>query len=180
MRILVDTREHSPFSFRGYEVRPEPATLPTGDYSLPGFEDRAAIERKSLDDLISCLMGNNRERFERELTRGRRYELFAIVVEAALSDVSRGNYKSEMKPHAAMQSIIAFQVRYGVPFLWCENRAGAEYYTYWLLSKYLREIEERYRLAMKNTKKTEKTPTLPRQESGRKSGARSMGAGPNN
>jgi DNA excision repair protein ERCC-4 len=149
MRILIDTREQALFSFRGYEADPEPATLPTGDYSLPGFEDRAAIERKSIDDLISCLMGSNRERFEKELTRGRRYELFAIVIEAVLSDVSHGNYKSEMKPHAALQSIIAFQVRYGVPFVWAGNRAGAEYYTYWLLSKYIREIGERYKQATK-------------------------------
>ena len=31
-----------PFTFTGYEVDPEPATLPVGDYSLPGFEDRAS------------------------------------------------------------------------------------------------------------------------------------------
>jgi hypothetical protein len=70
-------------------------------------------------------------------------------VEAALSDVSQGKYKSDMKPHAAVQSIIAFQVRYGVSFVWAGNRSGAEYYTYWLLSKYIREIGERYKLAAK-------------------------------
>jgi len=80
MRILIDTREQAPFTFQGYDVDPEPATLPVGDYSLPGFEDRVAIERKSLEDLISCLMGSNRDRFERELYRGRHYDLFAVVV----------------------------------------------------------------------------------------------------
>jgi len=69
-----------------------------GDYSLPGFEDRAAIERKSLNDLIGCLMGSNRQRFERELARGRHYDLFAVVVEASLADVSQGRYRSDMKP----------------------------------------------------------------------------------
>jgi DNA excision repair protein ERCC-4 len=149
MRILIDTREQTPFTFKSYDVTPELATLPVGDYSLPGFEDRVSIERKSLDDLIGCLMNGNRERFKKELARGRCYELFAVVVEANLSDLSQGRFRSEMKPHGALQSIITFQVRYRVPFLWCGNRAGAEYMTYGLLAKYLREIGERYKLAVK-------------------------------
>jgi DNA excision repair protein ERCC-4 len=149
MRILIDSREQNPFTFQGYEVKTQTAPLPVGDYSLPGFEDRAAIERKSLDDLVGCLMGKDRERFERELRKGRFYELFAVVVEAPFSDVSRGRYRSEMKPHSALQSIIAFQVRYRVPFVWAGNRAGAEYITHGLIAKYLREIGERYRQAVK-------------------------------
>lgn len=85
MKILFDTREQVPFTFQGYDVDPETATLPVGDYSLPGFTDKIAIERKSLNDLISCLMNSNRDRFERELARGRHYDLFAVVVEASLA-----------------------------------------------------------------------------------------------
>jgi DNA excision repair protein ERCC-4 len=130
-------------------VEIETANLPAGDYSLPGFEDRAAVERKTLNDLVGCLMGKDRTRFEKELTRGRAYDFFSVVVEASLEDVSRGRYRSEMKPHAALQSIIAFQMRYRVPFVWAGGRSGAEYYTYWTLAKYLREIEERYKQATK-------------------------------
>lgn len=150
MKILIDSREQLPFSFAGYEVSLEVAALPTGDYSLPGFQDRVAVERKAIDDLVGCLMGSNRERFERELARGRHYDLFAVVVEASLADVSQGRYRSEMKAKAALQSIIAFQVRYRAPFIWAGNRTGAEYVTYSLLAKYLREIEERYKAAMKH------------------------------
>ena len=149
MRILIDTREQLPFTFTGYEVDPEPAALPVGDYSLPGFEDKAAIERKSLEDLISCLMGSNRDRFERELARGRSYEAFVVVIEGSMVDVSEGRYRSAMQPHAAMQSVLTFQVRYRVSFVWAGNRAGAEYVTHGLLSKYLREIGERFKLATK-------------------------------
>jgi DNA excision repair protein ERCC-4 len=152
MKILIDSREQLPFAFAGYEVSPEVAALPVGDYSLPGFTDRAAVERKSIDDLVGCLMGSNRERFERELARGRHYDLFAVVVEASLADVSNGRYRSEMKAKAALQSIIAFQVRYRTPFIWAGNRAGAEYMTYSLLSKYLREIGERFKMATKAQK----------------------------
>jgi ERCC4-type nuclease len=85
MKILIDTREQMPFIFNGYEVDSESATLPVGDYSLPGFEDRVSIERKSLNDLLGCLMNSNRDRFERELAKGRHYDLFCVVIEAALS-----------------------------------------------------------------------------------------------
>jgi len=138
-----------PFSFQGYEVETEVVGLPVGDYSLPGFTDRVAVERKELGDLIACLMDGNRDRFERELAKARHYDLFAVVVEAPLSAVSQGRFRSEMKAHAALQSLLAFQVRYRLSIIWAGNRAGAEYCTFWLLSKYLREIRERYKLATK-------------------------------
>jgi ERCC4-type nuclease len=148
MRILIDTREQNPLTFERFQVETERATLPAGDYSIAGFQDRVAIERKELNDLIACLMNGNRDRFERELAKLRFYDLAAVVVEASLEDVSNGRYHSEMKPHAALQSIFAFTVRYRVPFVWAGNRAGAEYATYSLLEKYLAEIEKRYRVAV--------------------------------
>ena len=69
-------------------------------------------------------MNSNRDRFERELARGRHYDLFAVVVEASLADVSQGRYRSDMKPQAALQSIITFQVRYRVPFVWAGTGRG--------------------------------------------------------
>ncbi len=144
MRVIVDTREQRPFTFERFpEVEVVRGALPTGDYSLPGFEDKIAIERKSLDDLVGCLKGDNRARFERELARGRTYDLFCVVVEASLDDVSKGRYRSEMKTEAVLQSVVAFGVRYRVPFVWCGNRQGAEYMTHSFLAKYAREIEER-------------------------------------
>ncbi len=147
MRILVDSREQQPFAFTKYEVTTEVVALPIGDYSLPGFTDRVAIERKELNDLVACLMNGNRERFERELYKGRHYDFFAVVVEASLNDVLHGRYKSEMKAHAAMQSLMTFTVRYGTSFIWAASRAGAEYVTYSLLAKYLYELTKRFKLA---------------------------------
>ena len=153
MKILIDTREQAPFAFKGYDVTPEIATLPVGDYSICGFIDQVAIERKGLDDLIGCLMGKDRDRFTRELARGRHYDLFCVVVEASLEDVSRGKYRSDMKPHSALQSLITFQVRYRVSFVWAGSRSAAEYFTFWTLAKYLRELEERFKTATKAQEK---------------------------
>ena len=146
MKRIIDSREQLAFQFKPPKYRDvdvEIGALPTGDYSLAGFEDRIAVERKSLDDLVGCLMNDQRERFERELTRARPYDLFCVVVEASMEEIRNHSYRSLMKPRAVLQSIAAFQVRYRVPFAFCGNRAGAEYWTYSLLVKYLREIEER-------------------------------------
>jgi hypothetical protein len=78
------------------------------------------------------------------------------VVEASLADVSQARYRSDMKPQAALQSIITFQVRYRIPFVWAGNRTGAEYLTYSFLAKYLRKIGERYKLVVKTKEKREK------------------------
>lgn len=151
MRVIIDTREQAPFLFGQYDAQVERGTLPTGDYSLPGFEDRVAIERKSLDDLVGCLKGGNRDRFERELARGRAYELFAVVCEGSWQDVSAGGFRSEMRPQAVLQSIMAFMVRYQVNFIMAGSRAAGEYITFSLLAKYMREIEERFKMASKAT-----------------------------
>lgn len=145
LSIVVDTREQSPFLFGRYLVEVIKGTLQTGDYSLPGFEDRVAVERKSIDDLVGCLKGDQRDRFERELSRGRHYELFAVVVESSLGDLRQGKYRSEMKSESVLQSLAAFQARYRVAFCWCGSRALAEYWTHSLLSKYADEQRIRYR-----------------------------------
>lgn len=145
MKIIRDTREQAPFPFGGYACEVQPGTLTTGDYSLAGLEDRCAVERKSLDDLLGCLTGEGRERFERELARARGLDAFAVVVEASFQDIAEGRYRSKMKPHAALQSVLAFQVRYGCPFIWAGTRAGAEYATFHFLRHYLREAQERFK-----------------------------------
>jgi ERCC4-type nuclease len=151
MRILIDTREQNPLTFERFQAETERAALLAGDYSLQGWADHVGVERKELNDLISCLKGDNRDRFERELAKLRFYDLAAVVVEANLDDVSKGRYRSEMNPHAALQSIFAFQVRYRVPFVWAGTRAGAEYVTFSLLEKYLAEIEKRYQRLTRQT-----------------------------
>ncbi|SNR81550.1 ERCC4 domain-containing protein [Humidesulfovibrio mexicanus] len=145
MKIICDSREQLAFTFGGYGCEVQAGTLTTGDYSLAGLEDRCAVERKSLDDLLGCLIGEGRERFERELARAAGLECFAVVVEASMQDMAEGRYRSRMKPHAALQSVLAFQVRHGCPFLWCGNRTGAEYATYHFLRHYLREASTRYK-----------------------------------
>ena len=143
MQIIVDTREQKPYSFCKFsDVTVIRATLQSADYSLPGFEDVVGLERKSLDDLVGCLT-SGRERFERELHRLRSFDLRAVVVEANMVDLARGNYRSQMNPTAAVNSVLAFQQRYDVPFLFAGSREAGEYCTYQLLRLWLKDAQER-------------------------------------
>lgn len=149
MILIIDSREQRPFCFERFNIQTETAALPVGDYSVRGFEDRVAIERKEINDLIACLMGTNRERFERELAKAKSFDVFVVMVEASFLDIEQGRYRSEMNPHSALQSIAAMMVRHRVPFVFAGDRQGAEYMTFSLLQKYIQEIEKRFRLAMK-------------------------------
>ena len=149
MKLIVDSREQAPFTFGGYDCEVQAGTLTTGDYSLAGLSDRCAVERKSLEDLMGCLTGEGRERFERELARAAGLDCFAVVVEASFQDMAQGRYRSKMKPHAALQSVLAFQVRYGVAFVWAGTRAGAEYAAFHFLRHYLRDAQERLKAVVK-------------------------------
>lgn len=139
MRLLVDTREQTPYRFDRYGVEIIRAALPAGDYSLPGFEDRAAIERKgSLDELVLCL-SSDRGRFERELQRAATLDFFAVVIEGSFTDLMAGRFRSKMTVNAVVETVAAFTVRYRTAFLFCGGRAQAERMTFSLLSKFERE-----------------------------------------
>ena len=145
MQIIVDSREQLPFTFshERYDVQIQQGTLAVGDYSLRGLEDKVAVERKSLPDLVQCL-GRERERFERELQRGAALDAFAVVIEAAWPDLAGGNFRSQLNPHAACQSVLAFMSRYRTPFLFAGSRPAAEYVTWGFLRQYLEGARKRW------------------------------------
>lgn len=151
MKILIDSREQAPFMFQGKPyvgVQIETGTLVTGDYSLAGLTNKIAVERKSLADLTQCL-GRERERFERELIRAAALDCFAVVIEADWREIAQGQYRSQLNPHAACQSIAAFTARLKIPFLLAGSRAGAEYMTWSLLRQYLEGARKRYAAIVK-------------------------------
>jgi len=143
LKIVIDTREQKPLDFsRWAEVEVVRGTLKTGDYAPLGYEDRVAIERKSADDLVASVI-HGRDRFERELARGRELEHFCIVVECSMVDIARHRYKSKACPESVLQSLLTFQIRYGVPTLWADSPEGASYVVKSLCSKYVRECHKR-------------------------------------
>lgn len=144
MKIVVDSREQRPYEFQApSEIGP----IATGDYSLAGGEHLISIERKELGDLINCL-SHDRERFERELYRARALEYFCLVLECSLSDLANGQYRSQMNPKSAIQSLLAFSIRYKLPVWFCETREYGQRLTESLLCKFAREIQKKAELIL--------------------------------
>ena len=146
MKVIIDSREQAPFAFEHEKYAgtvPEVGALDTGDYSLSGLTDRVAVERKSLPDLVTCL-GRERDRFEREMQRAAALDAFAVVVEASWAELAGGQYRSQLNPHSACQSVLAFSCRYRIPFMFAGSRAGAEYVCWGFLRQYLESARKRW------------------------------------
>jgi ERCC4-type nuclease len=115
-------------------------TLPTGDYSLEGYADRVAVERKTLADLYTTL-GQGRERFECELQRLAAMQLGFVVVEADWRTiVRRPPAFSRLNPKTVYRSVIAWQQRFPNVHWWaCPNRRFAEVTTLRVLERFQKD-----------------------------------------
>lgn len=150
MQIITDTREQTPYTFNRYPVEVIPGTLTAGDYSIPGFTDEVAIERKELGDLIGCLT-HDRDRFTRELERLRGYQSAALLIEAPYSVIKAGRYRSKMNPDAAIQSILSIMQHYRMPVFFAADRTAGEAFVYDFLRHFIRHAQERYKALGKQT-----------------------------
>jgi ERCC4-type nuclease len=119
---IVDTREQIPLDLAPLQTMA--GTLATGDYSLVGLESVVAIERKGLGDLLGCI-GQERERFEREVMRLLAYPVRALVVEATWNDLERGEWRSKITATAAVGSVLGW-IAAGLPVVMAgdHQRAG--------------------------------------------------------
>ena len=89
VRLLVDTREPWPHPWAAHfsaNLELERGCLETGDLCIAALRDGAVVERKTVPDLLGCI-GKSRERFERELKRGRYVGRLLVIVEGTLADV---------------------------------------------------------------------------------------------
>ena len=125
--VVVDTREQRPFRFPP-DVQTASGTLATGDYSVQGFEEQIALERKSLPDLLACIVGkransnpnpDNRARFQRELRRLGAYQCRGVLIEANVDDLFTHDHHCKVHPNAVIGSLSKWSLRYRVPFWWC-------------------------------------------------------------
>ena len=119
---VVDTREQNPWTLPPLQT--VSGSLPTGDYTVRGLEHVVAVERKSLDDFLSCV-GVQRERFGRELQRLLGYPARCVIVEASWADLERGEWRSQVTSSAAIGSTIAW-IGSGIPFILAGDRGRAD------------------------------------------------------
>jgi DNA excision repair protein ERCC-4 len=116
--VLVDTREQNPFDFSRFEgwfAGVEKKALHLGDYSLAGLEDRCAVERKDLADLVHSLTVE-RSAFVKRLHRMREIPHRLLVITAPLSRI-KSPYPWPGNPNHIFQSLIATLAGLNIPFL---------------------------------------------------------------
>lgn len=85
--ILCDDRERKPWSFLSERWKMETKRLRVGDYTIKGFENKIALEKKSgLAELFMNLSASKRPAFERFLKRLSKFPVKCIVVEQPLTN----------------------------------------------------------------------------------------------
>jgi hypothetical protein len=138
--ILADTREPCPHPWERFLPEGwvfERGTLETGDLALAVLPEAGVIERKTSCDLANCI-GKGRERFERELRRGRYVGRMVVVIEGTLTDVvvaARGIH------HNAVVGTLAAWTRRYCPFVFCGPERLAADFAFRFLAGQLRGIE---------------------------------------
>ena len=136
--VVIDTREQTPWQFKTVDViqnkqkfplvvHTDSLSLKSGDYSIAGFEDLVAIERKSIGDALGTFT-RGRERFERELDRMKTMMYAAIYNEGKPERMAR-EIRAEgrkVSMDSIMGSLRAWRQRYGVHVFWGMNRYDCE------------------------------------------------------
>lgn len=174
--VLVDSAESHPFTFQGLRADADKGGRPLvvqcrrdslgrypcslGDYSAEGLVGHAHVERKSVEDCQSTVLGwdtyherqtgqaGRRERFKQELANLQAIPCGLVVVEGSLADClatmpSWGRKTREENAKAFMRSVAAFMQDYRVPWLFCESRRHAEITTYrWLERAWRKQCKE--------------------------------------
>jgi DNA excision repair protein ERCC-4 len=142
VRLFVDTREPDPHPWERYLPEGwhfERGTLETGDIALAVLPDGAVVERKTPSDMVSCI-GSERERFERELKRGRYCGRMIVVVEGSLADVCVAGW--QLHHNAIIGTIAAWTLRY-CPFVFCDGEKCAAEFAFRFLAAQGRDIERK-------------------------------------
>jgi hypothetical protein len=126
LEIVVDAHEQYPYRFADQQVRTVRRALPCGDYGLVAAGRLvAAVERKSLDDLVGSLITG---RLRYALADLAALPRAAVVVEDRFSRIFA---LDRVRPATVADGLAELQVRWpGVPIVYAETRQLAQEWTY--------------------------------------------------
>ena len=126
LEIVVDAHERYAYTFAGQQVRTVRRGLACGDYAITsGGRLVAAVERKSLPDLVSSLTSGRLRYALGELATLPRA---AVVVEDRYSQIFT---LDRVRPAQVADGLAELQVRWPtIPLVFCENRKLAQEWTY--------------------------------------------------
>lgn len=140
--LIVDTREQSPLTFWPLNWESvQKSTLKTGDYSIKGFENKIAIERKSTTDLFGTIASKEgHARFRKELLRAKDFDKFYILIEDSLTTILDMAFEGakfiKANPDTLMKSLHTIEQKYGANLIFCNGREEASKKVKYVLHSY--------------------------------------------
>lgn len=144
--ILRDSREKQGYQFNKCSrcMGTEDCKLDYGDYQIKDHPCLIVIERKKSVLELCKNFGKERERFKREFIRmneaGCKFKY--VIVEDYYSSINRIRKYSRMSPTAIFESIIAFELKYNVHFIFAGTRKYAHDITRSLLLRAYEYLQE--------------------------------------
>ena len=144
--FVRDTREHKGHGFKWIKCKRwgtmETATLKYGDYSVKGYEDIVAVERKGCaSEFMGNLITKDKDRFHRELEVLSTYKGAWIVCEFNVDDLKKAIYyipKRKRKYFSIdkiLGAIASIMCKYDIPVIFAGNSKNAKTLTQKLLLK---------------------------------------------
>lgn len=110
--IGIDTRENERLVFTRCPYQIESRT--TGDYGILNLPKVAALEKKSLGDLIICC-SSDRDRFKRQVERMAGHDFRRLIILCDRSDIEQHKYRSNMEPRSVLATLASIEVTYDCP-----------------------------------------------------------------
>ncbi|HUV17188.1 MAG TPA: histone-like nucleoid-structuring protein Lsr2 [Ilumatobacteraceae bacterium] len=131
LEVVVDTRERYAWKFAEQQATTLKRAIPVGDYAVEA-DGRlvAVVERKSVDDLVSTIVGGKLWMLLAELTAfaGEAGRVAAIVVEDRYSAIFKLRH---VRPASIATQLAEAAVRYpSVPIVFAETRQLAQEWTF--------------------------------------------------
>ena len=111
--LVIDTREQAPLFTRTKGLVSVVDTVKHGDYTIRGFEDRFAIERKQISDFYSYI-GRERNRTVVKLNSLSQFDFAGLVIEADWTDILQHQLFSRVHPSVAEGFLCSVNIRYGI------------------------------------------------------------------
>jgi len=148
--IIIDTREQQPWVFEQYVVANK--KLDTGDYSIEGYENIFAIERKkSINEIANNII---EPRFKDVLTRLAQLKYSFLLLEFSMTDVlyypigsnlpKKLWSKIKITPAFIIKNILDWQLKYNIKVMFCNNASNAEKLAEYILKKiYVLESQQK-------------------------------------
>jgi hypothetical protein len=159
LELVVDSHERYPWTFSRQQAHTRRQALPAGDYAV-AIGDRivAAVERKSLADLVSTLTSGKLRYLLAELASVPRA---ALVVEDRWSAVFSYQH---VRPALIADGLAEAQVRFPtVPIVFCETRLLAQEWAYRFLGAALAHYDEHRHAAVLEGRLPAAGPVAPRE-----------------